>query len=194
MTKKKILIINGHPDKESFNFGLSEGYRKGAEKTGAEIKEINIRELDFNPNLQFGYRKRTELEPDLLQAQEKLKWADHIVWVYPVWWGSVPAIMKGFLDRVLLPGFAFKKKEGSLWWNKYFTGKTSRLICTLDQPAWYYKWFYGSPTNKAMKKLTMNFIGVKSVKITSIGPIRLSTEDFRHKWLKKIENLGEKNI
>lgn len=190
---KKILIINGHPDDESYNYGLSNAYKVGAEKSGAEVKEIKIRELNFNPNLQYGYRKRTELEPDLLEAREKLQWADHIVWVYPVWWGSVPAIMKGFLDRVLLPGFAFKKREGSLWWDKYFTGKTSRLICTLDQPTWYYKWYYGSPTHKAMKKLTMQFIGVKSVKITSIGPIRLSTDEFRSKWLKKVEELGFRN-
>jgi len=82
---KKILIINGHPDKESFNYSLSEAYIKGAQKSEADIKKINIRELNFNPNLEFGYRKRTELEPDLLKAQEKLKWADHLVWVYPVW-------------------------------------------------------------------------------------------------------------
>ncbi|UBM60746.1 NAD(P)H-dependent oxidoreductase [Marinilongibacter aquaticus] len=193
MPKKKILIINGHPDEESFNFALSQAYKKGAEKSEAEIREINIRELDFNPNLQFGYRKRTTLEPDLLEAQENLKWAEHIVWVYPVWWGSVPAIMKGFLDRVLLPGFAFKKKENSLWWDKYFNGKTSRLICTMDQPTWYYKLFYGAPSHKAMKKLTMQFIGVKSVKITAIGPIRLSKDEFRGNWLKKIETLGERN-
>ncbi len=189
----KIVIINGHPDEESYNFAIAQAYKSGAEKSGAEIREIVIRNLKFNPNLQFGYRKRTELEPDLLEAQETLKWAGHIVWVYPVWWGSVPAIMKGFLDRVLLPGFAFKKREGSLWWDKYFTGKTSRIICTLDQPSWYYKWFNGSPSHTAMKKLTMNFIGVKSVKITSIGPIRLSKDTFREKWLQKIEKLGEKN-
>jgi len=71
-------------------------------------KILIINELDFNPNLQFGYRKRTELEPDLLKAQELIKWADHLVWIYPVWWGSIPAIMKGFIDRVFLPGFAFQ--------------------------------------------------------------------------------------
>ena len=190
---KKILIINGHPDKESFNFGLSEAYKKGAEKSDSKIEEIIIRELNFNPNLQFGYRKRTELEPDLIDAQEKLKWADHIVWIYPVWWGSIPAIMKGFLDRVLLPGFAFKKREGSVWWDEYFTGKTARLICTMDQPTWYYRLINGGPSHSAMKKLTMNFIGVKSVKITSIGPLRLSTDEFRKKWLMKIEKLGEMN-
>ncbi len=111
---KKIALFNGHPDEDSFCAAISQSYLAGAEKSGASIRTINIRDLDFNPNLQFGYRKRTELEPDLLAAQEALKWADHLVWVYPVWWGSVSAIMKGFLDRVLLPGFAFKKKEDSL--------------------------------------------------------------------------------
>lgn len=80
----KILIINGHPDKESYNFALAEAYKKGAISSGAEVKEIIIRELVFNPNLQFGYRKRTELEPDLLESQEKIKWADHLVWIYQI--------------------------------------------------------------------------------------------------------------
>jgi len=189
----RIVLVVGHPDEESFNFALAKAYKKGAETSGAEVREIIIRDLKFNPNLQFGYRKRTELEPDLIKSQETLKWADHIVWVYPVWWGSVPAIMKGFLDRILLPGFAFKKRDGSLWWDKYFTGKTARIICTMDQPTWFYRLVNRSPSHHAMKKLTLNFIGVKSVKITSIGPIRLSEEAFRAKWLRKVEQLGERN-
>lgn len=190
----KILIINGHPDKESYNHALAASYKKGAIASAAEVQEVNICELSFNPNLEFGYRKRTELEPDLIKAQESIKWADHIVWVYPVWWGSVPAIMKGFLDRVLLPGFAFKKREGSVWWDKFLTGKTSRIICTMDQPTWYYRWLNGKPSHTAMKKLTMNFIGIKKVRITSIGPLRLSKDDFRSKWLHKVEKLGAQNI
>ena len=190
---KKILIINGHPDDKSFNYALSDAYRRGAAKTGAVVKRLNIRELQFDPNLQFGYRQRTELEPDLLQAQELIRWADHLVWIYPVWWGSVPAIMKGFLDRVLLPGFAFKKREGSVWWDKYLTGKTARLICTLDQPGWYYRWVNGRPSYHAMKKLTLQFVGVRKVKITTIAPLRLSKEAFRKKWLRTVERLGERN-
>ncbi len=191
---KNILVINGHPDKESYNFALTDAYVQGAKKSNASIKVIHINDLDFNPNLQFGYRKRTELEPDLLDAQEKLKWADHIVWIYPVWWGSVPAIMKGFLDRVLLPGFAFKKREGSVWWDKFFKGKTARIICTMDQPTWYYSLINRAPSHAAMKKLTMNFIGVKKVKITAIGPVRLSTDSFRQKWIEKVEKLGVKGF
>lgn len=189
----KILIINGHPDQESFNFAISDAYEKGAAQSSAEVKKINIRDLEFNPNLQFGYRKRTDLEPDLLRAQELIKWADHLVWIYPVWWGSLPAIMKGFIDRVFIPGFAFKKKEGSIWWDKFLTGKTARIICTLDQPGWYYKLAYGAPSHSAMKKLTMNFVGVKKVRITTIAPLRLSKDSFRANWLKKVERLGEKN-
>ena len=190
---KKILLINGHPDKESFNYAIAKSYKKGVNNSGAELKEINICDLNFNPNLKFGYRKRTELEPDLIEAQEKIKWANHIVWIYPVWWGSYPAIMKGFIDRVFLPGYAFQKRENSVWWDKLLTGKTSRIICTLDQPGWYYRLVYRKPSYYALKKLTLQFVGIKEVRVTSIGPIRLSKESFRKKWLQKIEKLGQKN-
>lgn len=188
-----ILIINGHPDKESYNAALAEAYLKGAASSKAVVQQLNIRDLSFNPNLQFGYRKRTELEPDLLEAQVKIKWADHLVWIYPIWWGSMPAMLKGFIDRTFLPGFAFKKKEGSVWWDKYLTGKTARIITTLDQPAWYYRWVYGRPSYYAMKKLTMEFVGVKKTRSTTIGPLRLSKESFRQRWLEKVEALGQKN-
>ncbi|MBL8005446.1 MAG: NAD(P)H-dependent oxidoreductase [Candidatus Kapabacteria bacterium] len=190
---KKILIINGHPDPESFSVAIVEAYKKGAIASGAEVRQVNIRDLAFNPNLQFGYRKRTELEPDLLKAQELITWAEHLVWIYPVWWGSIPAIMKGFIDRVFLPGFAFKKRENSVWWDKLLTNKSARIISTLDQPAWYYWLVYRQPSNNAMKKLTLEFCGMSPVRVTTIGPIRLSKELYRTKWLSKIEQLGIQN-
>ncbi len=190
---KKILIINGHPDQESFNFGLAQAYKKGALASGAEVKEIIIRDLAFNPNLQFGYRKRTELEPDLLEAQAKIKWAEHLVMIYPVWWGSIPAIFKGFIDRVFLPGFAFQKKENSVWWDKLLQGRSARIISTLDQPAWYYWLVYRKPSTNAMKKLTLEFSGIRPVHVTTIGPIRLSKEAYRTDWLQRVEKLGEQN-
>ncbi|MFD2566476.1 NAD(P)H-dependent oxidoreductase [Pseudotenacibaculum haliotis] len=191
---KKVLLINGHPDQESFCAGIADSYKKGILTSQSEIREIHIRDLDFNPNLQFGYRKRTELEPDLIAAQESIIWADHIVWIFPVWWGSYPAIMKGFIDRVFLPGFAFKKRENSVWWDKYLTGKSARVILTLDQPAWYYRWFNGRPTYFAMKKLFLQFVGIQTIRFTSIGSLRLSKEEYRIKWLSKIERLGEKSL
>jgi NAD(P)H dehydrogenase (quinone) len=191
---KKVLIINGHPDAQSFSFAMALAYKNGAEATGAQVVVINVADLNFNPNLQFGYRQRTELEADLLDAQTKIKWADHIVMVYPVWWGSVPAILKGFIDRVFLPGFAFQKRENSVWWDKLLKGKTGRIISTLDQPAWYYWLVFRQPSNNAMKKLTFQFSGISPVGVTTIGPIRLSKENYRKNWLKKIEKLGQKQI
>ncbi|MNQ66094.1 hypothetical protein D3C85_805740 [compost metagenome] len=187
---KKILIINGHPNKDSFNFGLVAAYKKGALQAGAQVKEIVIAELDFNPNLQFGYQKRTELEPDLTEAWEKIKWADHMVWVHPVWWGGLPAITKGFIDRVFLPGFAFQYRENSLFWDKLLKGKTAHIITTLDQPGWYYRLVYGRPSVNQLKKSTLEFCGVKPVKVTYIGIIKNSKEAARKKWLEKVEKLG----
>lgn len=187
---KKVLIINGHPNKESFNFALAEAYTKGAVQAGAEVKEIIIRELQFNPNLQSGYQKRTELEPDLLDAWEKIKWAEHLVWVHPVWWGGLPAITKGFIDRLFLPGFAFQYRENSVWWDKLLSGKTAHIITTLDQPGWYYRLMFGKPSVNQLKKSTLEFCGVKPVKVTLLGPIKSSNDGIRKNWLKKVEQLG----
>jgi NAD(P)H dehydrogenase (quinone) len=190
---KKILIISGHPNKDSFNFALAEAYKKGALEAGAEVKEIIIRELKFNPNLQSGYQKRTELEPDLLEAWEKIKWADHLVWVHPVWWGGLPAITKGFIDRVFLPGFAFQYRENSVWWDKLLKGKTAHIITTLDQPSWYYRLMFSRPSVNQLKKSTLEFCGVKPVKVTFFGPVKSSNDGIRKKWLDKVVELGKEN-
>ncbi|WP_194778333.1 NAD(P)H-dependent oxidoreductase [Pararhodonellum marinum] len=189
---KKVVIINGHPNKDAFNFGLAEAYKKGSKNSGAEIKEITVADLNFNPNLQFGYQKRTELEPDLLDAWEKIKWANHLVWVHPVWWGGLPAITKGFIDRLFLPGFAFQYRENSIWWDKLLRGKTAHIITTLDQSSWTYWLLFGRGSVNQLKKSTLEFCGVKPVKVTYFGPIRKADPSRKEKWLKKTEDLGRK--
>lgn len=188
---KKIVIINGHPNKESFNFGIAEAYKNGALKSGAEVREIIIADLKFDPNLKFGYQKRMELEPDLLEAWEQIQWADHLVWFHPVWWGGLPSITKGFIDRLFLPGMAFKYKENSVWWDKLLKNKTAHIITTLDQPGWYYWLFYGRPSVNQLKKSTLEFCGIKPVKVTYIGIIKTSDGPKRMKWLEKIQLLGQ---
>jgi NAD(P)H dehydrogenase (quinone) len=157
---KRIVIINGHPDRESFNFGIAEAYKQGAIATGAELKEIVIADLQFNPNLKYGYRKRTELEPDLLDAWEKIQWADHLVWIHPVWWGGLPAITKGFVDRLFLPGLAFRYRENSVFWDKLLTGKSAHIITTLDQPGWYYRLAFGRPSVNQLRRSILQFCGI----------------------------------
>lgn len=189
---KKILIINGHPNKDSFNFGIAAAYKKGVLSTGTEVKEIVIANLDFNPNLQFGYQKRTELEPDLLEAWEKIQWADHLVWIHPVWWGGLPAITKGFIDRLFLPGFAFQYRENSHFWDKLLKGKTAHIITTLDQPGFFYRLVFHRPSVNQLRRSVLKFCGISPVTVSYIGIVRNSTPEMRKKWLEKVESWGKK--
>ncbi|WP_010520724.1 NAD(P)H-dependent oxidoreductase [Aquimarina agarivorans] len=189
---KSILIVNGHPDKESFNYALSDAYKEEANKTNVTLTQINISELDFNPNLRFGYRKRTELEPDLIDAIEKIKKADHIVWFFPMWWYGYPALMKGFIDRIFLPGITYQPIPKKALPQKLLKGKTARIVITADAPKWYDYLFMKSPTINQFKKGTLEFCGIKPVKVTYIAPMKNSTIEFRKNWIKKIALLGEK--
>jgi NAD(P)H dehydrogenase (quinone) len=189
---KNILIINAHPDNESFCKALANSYLKGAESSGGNCSLVNLADLKFDLNLNNGYRKRTELEPDLIETQEKITAAQHIVFVYPTWWATYPALLKGFIDRVFLPGFAFKYRENSLLWDKLLKGKSSRLIVCMDTPKWYYSLIMKSPGHHSMKKGILEFCGIKPVAITSLGPIKTSNENKRKQWLNKVEELGRK--
>ena len=189
---KQVLIINGHPDKQSFNYALSKAYLEGANRSNSILNQINITDLDFNPNLEFGYRKRTELEPDLIDSIEKIKKADHIVWVFPMWWYGYPAIMKGFIDRTFLPGITFEPIEGKSLPKKLLKGKTARIIITADTPKWYDYLFMKSPAINQFKKGTLEFCGISPVKVTYISPIKNSNNNYRKKWLEKISLLGSK--
>lgn len=147
---KKILIINGHPDSESFCADLAISYKNGAELAKANCKLVNLTDLQYDLNLHKGYRERTDLEPDLLQIQKYILQADHLVFVYPTWWGTYPALLKGFIDRVFLPKYAFKYRENSLLWDKLLKGRSARLIVTMDTPKWYYSLIYKSPGHNSM--------------------------------------------
>ena len=129
---KNILIINGHPDKESFNWALAESYRRAAKMVEAQVVTINLIELEFDPILKYGYRIPYELEPDLREAIQKIKEADHIVWFFPMWWYGLPALLKGFIDRTFLPNITFKYQKGKLFPDKLLKGKTSRMVITSD--------------------------------------------------------------
>lgn len=192
MKHKKVLIILGHPMRNSFCGALAEAYVEGAKSAGADIKQLWIGELKFDPILWQGYKEIQELEEDLKLAQEFILWAEHLVFVYPTWWGTIPALLKGFIDRTFLPGFAFKYRKDSLFWDRLLTNRTARLLVTMDAPPWYYKWIYKKPGHNMMKKTVLEFCGIKPVKISEFGPIKISTEAQRRKWLLKARKLGRK--
>ncbi len=186
---KKIVIINGHPDKESFCHALHQSYKKGNQAKENEVMDIILADMEFNPNLAFGYRKRINLEPDMLEAWEKIKWADHIVWIYPTWWGTVPAILKGFIDRMFLPGFAYDYQEKSSFPKPLLKGKTSEIISTMDTPVWYYKLVYKNIGGRMLKKNVGAFCGIKNIRTTYLSVVKSSTPEKRKEWLSKVEKL-----
>lgn len=190
--KKKITVINCHPNPKSLNNSFAKAYLNGAQKSGAEVAEIQLASLQFEPNLKYGYQQRMELEPDLLQAWEKIKWADHLVWVHPVWWGGLPALAKGFIDRLFLPGMAFKPRENSIFWDKLLKGKTAHIITTLDQPSWYYRFVYGKPSVNQLKKTVLQFCGVQKVRVSYFGIIKTASPKKREEWISKATELGLK--
>jgi putative NADPH-quinone reductase len=188
--KNKVLIINGHPLKASFNSAIVKAYEKGAKTNNVEIKRLDLADMKFNPFIE-GYKNDQKTETDILKAQELISWANHLVWVYPTWWGTMPALVKSFIEQTFMPGFAFKykKSEKVVKWDKYLNGKSAHLISTMDAPTWYVKYFIGDPGFKTIKYI-MNFCGIKPVKRTYFGSVKLSTEKQRKQWLAKAEQLG----
>jgi NAD(P)H dehydrogenase (quinone) len=188
---KNILIILGHPLKNSFCGALAKNYSAGTRKKGNKVRFLNLGDLKFNPLLKKGYKEIQKLEPDLIKAQKDIQWANHLVWIFPVWWGSFPALMKGFIDRTFLPGFAFKYVD-DFKWKKYFKGKSARMVMTMDSFPWYYKIFIREPASRALRT-TLSFCGVKPIKKTYFGSIMFSSKEKRKKWLRKIKVIGEKD-
>lgn len=188
---KKILVVNGHPNQDSFNTAIAKAYIKHAESKGASVRYLAIGELKFNPNLEFGYSKRMDLEPDLLNALEDISWSDHQVWIHPIWWSGMPAIMKGFFDRAFLPGIAFKTNENT----NFLQNKTSRIINTAgDMSLYIYEKYLKSSGVIQLKSGILEYCGVSSVKTNFIGPLEELTESDRLEFLESLESIAEEDI
>ncbi|MEK1907440.1 MULTISPECIES: NAD(P)H-dependent oxidoreductase [unclassified Pseudomonas] len=187
---KRILMILGTSKSDSLCHAIAEAYSSGARGEGHVVRQLKLGELQFDPILREGYGQHQALEPDLLEAQRQIHWAEHLVFVYPVWWGGVPALLKGFFDRTFLPGFAFKYRNRSQLWDKLLTGRTADLLVTLDTPPWYFRWIYGAPAHRQMVRTILGFCGIKTRRLTEFAPVRPSSEEQRQGWLRKAESLG----
>jgi NAD(P)H dehydrogenase (quinone) len=191
--EKNILLILGHPSEKSFCNALLDTYRSGAESRGAICKIIYVSKLAFDVNLRDGYKtgETMQLEDDLLTAQELILWADHIVMAYPNWWGFMPAVTKGFIDRIFLPGFAFRHQSGKIFPEKLLKGKSMRLLVTMDTPKWWFYLIYRASQYQILKHIVFGYVGFKPIRFSTFGFIRKSTPERRNKWLQKIRLIGE---
>lgn len=191
---KNVLIIHGHPVADTFVDKLTEQYVQGVKASGSLVEEIVLKDLSFDINFKEGYRGNQELEPDLLKAQKLISWADHLVFFYPNWWATYPALLKGFIDRTFLPGFAFKYNKGNSNSEQLLKGKTARLVVTMDSSVWYYYLIQKAPGHHSMRKAILHFCGIKPVRISSLGSMRSSSSKQRERWLKNMYKFGLKQI
>lgn len=193
MKNKKILIIFGHPSKKNFNRSLMREYSKGVQEAGYLIDKVDVVDLKLEAFLKNDYKSKVEMTPGLLKVQKKIKWADHLVFFFPVWWATPPALLKVFLEVILQPGFAYKYTK-PLWgiiprWRKLLKERTARVITTMGGPTSYYRWIIGEPAFKMMRA-NLRFCGIKPVKRNYFGSVELSSEKQRKKWLKKVYEIG----
>lgn len=186
----KVLVIQGHPRSDSLCAALSAAYTQGTREAGADVTELLLSELDFDPNVQLPSHEQQALEPDLAHARKLVERADHLVFVYPTWWGTMPALLKGFLDRLLVPGWAFRFHRDHKRWDKLLTGRTAELITTMDTPPWVHRLFNRRPGHNAMRHATLGFCGIRTTAETVFGPVALSDGEQRAAWLKEAVDRG----
>lgn len=187
---QRILILLGHPSPDSLCAALAQHYATAAREAGHDVRHLSLGELDFEPVLHHGYRVEQPLEPDLLAAQQAILWAERLVLVFPIWWGGVPALLKGFLDRILQPGFAFRYKTGSPFPEKLLAGRHAHLLVTMDTPPWYYRWFQAMPGLHQMRRTTLAFCGIRTGKTLTFGPVLHSSPQRRQSWLDQTRTLA----
>ncbi len=188
---KNILVLLGNSDSDTFSGAIATTYETAAREAGHEVERVNIGELKFDPILHHGYKQIQELEPDLIDLQDKFKAADHIVIVYPNWWCTMPAIVKGLFDRMWLPGFAFNFNKETKKLDKHLKGKTARVIVVAGTNSPFQTWWrYGDYTNEIQDGI-LGFAGIKT-KVTSFGPCEKVSEGCKLKWMQKVEKLAKK--
>jgi NAD(P)H dehydrogenase (quinone) len=189
--KRKIFILVGHPDSDSLNWTLADEYTRGAEASGHEVRKMTLEEMDFDVVLRHGYRSIQELEPDLKMFQENVRWCDHFVVLYPVWWSTMPAKLKGLFDRCWLPGFAFHMHKSGLGWDGLLKGKSASMIVTSDSRPTISRILFGDTTNE-MKRGMLGFAGFKPIRVHQFGNIKNADMNKRSKIKNKVYDLGKR--
>lgn len=190
---KRIVIIDGHPDptEERLCHALADAYADGASSAGHIVQKLEIARIEF-PLLRSKEQFDKGSLPDSLQsAQDAIGAADHLVIIYPLWLGSMPALLKGFLEQIFRPSFAYAiadPRKGT--WTKRLKGKSARIVVTMGMPALAYRWMFGAHSLKSLERNILGFVGIAPIKETLLGMVEVANPETRQKWLAEMEKLG----
>jgi putative NADPH-quinone reductase len=192
METKHIALIQGHPDPAGNRFchALAAAYLKGAEAAGHNIQVIDIAHIQF-PILRTQAEFYEGVVPESLQqAQQIIQTAEHLVIIYPLWLGSMPAYLKAFIEQVFRPGFAIDKGSDGLNWKKLLTGKSAHIVVTMGMPAFIFRWYFLAHSLKSLERNILQFCGIKPTQETLIGMVDAKDASKRQQWLVKMEAMG----
>lgn len=183
----RYLLIDGHPDGDRLTTGLLDHYAANC-PTDARIDRLILRDLQFDPILNHGYEIPQKWEPDLKEAASLIDGCDHLVIAFPMWWGAEPALVKGFLDRLLLPHFAFRYHDHDDFWDKLLEGRSADALVTMDTPKFFLRLAYGNSIVHRWRKQVLGFCGFKPARFHIFAPVRKGNADKNWpKWQKAVE-------
>jgi putative NADPH-quinone reductase len=187
----RILVLEGHPAKDTFCGALAAEY---ADQARTQSNDVRVRHLaDLNFDADFGvssFKDAKPLEPDLEAVWQDILWCEHFVLTHPLWWGGMPGKLKGLFDRILLPGKSFQYVKGKPLPEKLLQGRTAQVLVTSDTPGWYFTWIYGAGIRKQTEKQILGFCGLKPKGYHMFSPIRGSSEAAKKKMLARAAALG----
>ncbi|MEL7429229.1 MAG: NAD(P)H-dependent oxidoreductase [Pseudomonadota bacterium] len=193
MAKKRIFVLNGHPAESSLNRTLAETYATAASDAGHEVKLVHLHDLDFDPDYGFaGYKNQKPLEPQIEEVLGFMEWSEHMVLMTPMWWGGLPAKLKGLFDRALLPGRTFNTRETN-WMglpSPMLTGRTGRVFLTSDTPGWFMRWHYHNALLRQLKDQIFGFVGIRLSKIVHFSGASHPKEGMVEKWISEVRLQG----
>ena len=191
---RKIMIVVGHPQSRTLCGALGEAYRRGAQAAGHEVKLFALAEMKFDPILHEGTRKEQPLEPDLQAAYEALAACDHLVIIFPLWCGDMPALLKGFIERLLQPDLIRRQDTVNAMNWAIFKDKTARIVMTMGMPVSIYRFWYRGHALKLLARNILKFIGITPVRHTLFGMIGTSKPATRERWIAEVTALGRQGI
>lgn len=190
---KNALVLLGHPDPGSFNAALARTYRGAFREAGGAATLVDLSTLSFDPVLRFGYRQEQRLEPDLARLRAQIEAADHVAWIFPTWWASPPAIVRAVVDRLFVPGWAFRYEPGAALPTRLLAGRTARVITTMDSPGWWYALMHHRAIHGAFVKGTLRFVGFQA-EITTIHGTRALGVEARARWIGRVEEQARADL
>lgn len=188
---RKIFIWVAHPKQGSLSAALADAYEEGAKDNAAQVRRMDLSDMEFDPSFSGYGPEAGPLEADLLAWQENIAWADHILILHPYWWGAMPTRAKAVLDRALTPGFAFKYHARGVKWDRLLKGRTADAIITSDTPPLLDTLLYLKPARRVLKKQVLGFCGIKSRHIRQFGSVKLATPEKITSWISKARHMGQ---